>query len=118
MKLLIYFSESFSEYACTFESMSLNCTGGKNISLLSAYYAQYQGLCTEGCCVPHPADCSELMEENAPVDWAALQLACVNQTSCTFTNPGGTVGSCAYPYYSDYAIVYYSCIPGKTSFMF
>ena len=105
-------SDSFSAFAYTLDTITLSCTGEKNISLLSAYYAQYKDPCSDECCTLHPDDCSELMEDNAPVDWAALQLACNNQSSCTYTNPGSTVPSCADPYYSDYAIVYYSCLPG------
>ena len=85
------------------------------IYVISAYYAQYTQTCSDSCCPPHPGDRKESMEENASVDWIALTLVCNNQTSCEFENPGRDVPSCAEPYQSNYALVYFSWLPGMCS---
>ena len=99
-------------FACNQGIISLSCTNNRTINAISAYYAQYNQNCSNICCPPHPEDCKESMENNASVDWIALTLVCNNQTSCEFENPGRDVPSCVEPYQSNYALVYFSCLPG------
>ena len=106
-------TDSYSAYACTFEVLNLTCPSEKTISVTSAYFAQYNEPCESyDCCTPYPGDCSELMETEAPLSWTALLATCNNRTTCSIENPGVSVQSCAEPYNSDYAIAYYSCLPG------
>ena len=100
-------------FACNQDFISLSCTNNRTINVTSAYYAQYTQACSDACCPPHPEDCKESMEENAEGDWYILTSLCNDQTSCQFENPGRDVPSCVEPYQSNYALVYFSCLPGK-----
>ena len=103
----------YMAFACNQDIISLSCPSNRTINVTSAFYAQYTQACSDTCCPPYPGDCKESMEENAPVDWNALTTVCNNQTSCQFENPGRDVESCEEPYHSNYALIYFSCLPGK-----
>ena len=67
--------DSFTTFGCDLDWMDLYCPENQTISLTSAYYGQYYYDCSSSCCAPHPwDDCSELMQQYAPVDWLYLQV--------------------------------------------
>ena len=104
-----------AEYACDANILTISCAErNKTIRIDSAYYGQYYGrACAEDCCAPYPEDCVESMEVHAPGDWYILTTTCNGEETCQLQNPGTDVLTCLAPYDSDYALVYYSCIPGR-----
>ena len=101
----------FTALGCTGAMVTLSCPSGRTIMTTSANYGQYDDACS-GCCAPNPMyDCTELVEENRPTDWAGIQLLCDNQTSCEFQNLGSIIDSCEVGYTSDYMQVFYDCLP-------
>ena len=111
-----YISGAFSVYGCILDFLNLDCPTSYSINVTSAYYGQYFTTCVEDCCEPDIQDCVELMETNAPLDWAALKATCDGQQTCSFQNPGRSVPSCDDPYMSDYLLVYFYCLPGYHCF--
>ena len=98
-------------FACTNDNVTLSCPAGRTILTVSAKYGQYDEFCTD-CCPPNPAyDCTELVEENQPSDWLAIQALCDNQTSCEFENLGSIINECGEGYQSDYMQLFYDCLP-------
>ena len=101
----------FTELGCTGATVTLSCPSGRTILTTSANYGQWAIACSD-CCAPNPgSDCTELVEENQPIDWAELQLLCDNQTSCEFQNVGSAIDTCEVGYTSDYMQVFYDCLP-------
>ena len=104
----------FTAFACTNDMVTLACPDSRTILVVSAYYGQYSNSVSEctGCCAPNPQyDCTELVEENQPSDWLAIQALCDNQTSCEFENLGSTINECEEGYASDYMQLFYDCLP-------
>ena len=111
----------FTALGCTGATVTLSCPGGRTILTTSANYGQYDNACFD-CCAPNPeSDCTELVEENRPSDWLAIQAECDNQTSCEFQNLGSVIDTCEVGYTSDYMQVFYDCLPhdetGPVAFM-
>ena len=106
--------ETHSQYmafACTNDIVTLSCSTGRTILAVSANYGQYEFSCT-GCCAPNPLyDCTELVEENQPSDWLAIQALCNGQESCQFVNPGWNIDQCDASYTSEYMQLFYDCLP-------
>ena len=101
----------FTAFACLDAIVNLTCPSGRTIMTSYANYGQYSHTCS-GCCAPNPGyDCTELVEENRPTDWAGIQLLCDNQTSCEFQNLGSVINECEAGYTSDYIQVFYDCLP-------
>ena len=108
-------------FACLDATVTLTCPSGRTIMTSYANYGQHYHTCS-GCCAPNPGyDCTELVEENRPTDWAGIQLLCDNQTSCEFQNLGSVINECESGYTSDYMQVFYDCLPhdetGPVAFM-
>ena len=100
----------FTAFGCTGDLVTLACPDGRQILTTSAYYGQYSA-CSD-CCAPNPAnDCTELVEENRPGDWATIKLLCDSQTSCQIDNLGSVVDECEAGYTSDYMQVFFDCLP-------
>ena len=101
----------FTAFACTNDIVTLSCPGGRTILTVSANYGQYSDEVTEctDCCAPNPeSDCIELVEENRPSDWLAIQALCDNKTFCQFENLGSVVNECEVGYVSDYIQLFYT----------
>ena len=110
-------SDLSEAYACNLDIMNLTCAPNKAINVTSASYGQYDvsGDCdVDQCCVPKPTDCTESLQENHPVDWAALKDECDAQTDCVFQVQATLVQACDDPYISSYMQVYYVCLPGES----
>ena len=104
----------YMAFACTNDMVTLSCPSGRTILAVSANYGQYSSEVTEctDCCAPNPEyDCTELVEENRPSDWLAIQALCNNQTSCEFENAGTVIDECEEGYASDYMQLFYDCLP-------
>ena len=108
----------YMAFACTNDMVTLSCPAGRTILVVSANYGQYDSPnseCTD-CCAPNPEyDCTELVEENRPSDWLAIQALCDNQTSCEFDNPGTSIDVCQEEYLTDYMQLFYDCLPDDDS---
>lgn len=104
----------YSAYQCFSEAMTISCPTGSTIQIISAFYGQFYDTCDKPfikCCPPNSAyDCTESVEEWAPVDWLVLEEICNGQPSCEFTVQG-LLNSCADLETSDYMTVNYQCLP-------
>ena len=106
----------FTAFACTRGNVTLSCPSGRNISTTAGYYGRNHQLACAPCCGPNPAlDCAELIEENRPWEWDAIQSHCDGQNTCQFENQGSTIDGCELGYQSDYMLVYYDCLPHDVS---
>lgn len=119
-KLLIYFClDTRTGFECNLDIIRLECTGVATINVTSAYYGQYTEACSSECCAPHPTDeCTELVEEYHPIDWAILTGYCDGLTVCEFENQGALADTCVSPYMADFLIINYSCFPGEKTAVF
>ena len=104
--------DSQAGFACDLDIVTLYCADDKTIDIESAYYGVYADACDVDCCGATSADCTESLEETAPVDWTVLLAGCQNRTFCQFEHPGRTLSSCNENVCSDYVIVTYTCQPG------
>ena len=101
----------FTQFSCTADTVTLSCANNRTILTTSANYGQYANNCS-ACCAPNPGyDCTELVEENRPSDWLAIQALCDGQTSCQFQNLGSIIDSCQAGYQSDYIQLFFDCLP-------
>ena len=101
----------FTSFACTSDIVTLSCPSNRTIFVTSAYYGQYNIPCGD-CCPPNPGlDCTVDMEENRPSNWFTIKALCDNQTSCQVDNFGSAIDECQEGYNSDYAQVFYDCLP-------
>ena len=106
----------FTAFACTRANVTLSCASGRNIFTTSGYYGRNHQMDCAQCCGPNPAlDCAELIEENRPGEWEAIQSHCDGRNSCQFENQGSTIDGCEVDYQSDYMLVYYDCLPHDVS---
>ena len=96
-------------FTCDLGIMSLLCTDGETIDIESAYYGINADECASECCPAAPGDCTESLEETAPLDWTALLALCQGQRFCQFEHPGRSLASCPGPVDSDYIVVSYTC---------
>lgn len=102
----------FTGFACTGAYMTLTCPGNRTIFLNNGTYGQHALACSVGCCPRNPEyDCTELVEENRPQDWLAIQALCDGEQSCQFENIGYPVDTCEEGYLSDYMQLFYDCSP-------
>ena len=51
------------------------------------------------------------MEEHRPSNWFTIKALCDNQTSCQVDNFGSVISECQEGYLSDYAQIFYDCLP-------
>ena len=51
------------------------------------------------------------MEEYRPSNWLTIKVLCDNQTSCQLENFGSIIDECQEGYTSDYAQIFYDCLP-------
>ena len=104
----------FTAFSCTSGMVTLSCPGGRTILTVTANYGQYaspNSECTD-CCSPNPLyDCTEVVEENRPSDWLAIQALCDGQESCEFENLGSAINECEQSYLSNYMQLFYDCLP-------
>ena len=99
----------FTAFACTLNVTTMSCPTNRTILTTSAIYG-WNGACAD-CCAPNPHDdCTELVEENSPDDWLAIQALCDAKTSCQFNTPGNALGGCS-GQTSDYMQLFYDCLP-------
>ena len=102
----------FTAFACTTETVTMSCPGGRQIFITSAIYAVYDApysTCSE-CCPPNPAyDCFEAVDESRPADWITLKTECDYQETCEFQNVGSGLDECSTA--SDYMQVFFNCLP-------
>ena len=107
--------DSQAGFACDLDIVTLYCADNKTINIESAHYGVYADACDIDCCAAVPSDCTESLEETAPVDWTVLLAECQNQTFCQFEHPGRSLSTCPQGpgVDSDYVIVSYACAPGK-----
>ena len=85
----------FMAFACTLDVATMACPKNRTILMKSATYGRYDDTCGD-CCTPNPElDCTELVEENRPSDWLAIQALCDEQISCQFENPGTVLDDCS-----------------------
>ena len=110
-------TDSQAGFACALDLVTLYCADNKTIDIESAHYGVYADACDASYCAATSADCTESLEETAPVDWAVLLAACQNQTFCQFQHPGRALESCTSDIYSDYVIVSYTCQPGTCTYI-
>ena len=67
---------------------------------------------TTHCCPPNPDyDCTVDMQEHRPFLWLTLKAQCDHQTSCQIKNSGSIINECREGYSSDYAQIFYDCLP-------
>ena len=101
----------FTAFACTNNTVTLLCHGGRTIRTETAYYGQHHYFCTDFC-APNPhLDCTELVEENRPSDWVRIKALCDGKASCEFENLGSVINDCYPGYLSDYMQLFYNCLP-------
>ena len=101
----------FTSFACTSDIITLSCPNNRTIFATSAYYGMHNIPCDD-CCPPNARDdCTVLMEEGRPLDWLGIKELCDNQTSCQLDNFGSVIDECLAGYTSDYAQVFYDCLP-------
>ena len=104
-------------YTCLSGTLQLTCPGDKIITDISAFYGQWNDGCIEDdqCCDPTPNDCKEDMSQVAEhnADYQTIYNACNNQTSCAVQLYQTSLDSCNSPYIGEYALVNYTCFPGK-----
>ena len=67
------------------------------------------------CCVATSDDCTESIQETAPVEWEALLLLCQGQEICSVENAERVLTTCDNSP-NNYLIINYSCLPGIASF--
>ena len=94
--------------------VTLSCPAGRTILAVTANYGQYDNPNSEcaDCCAPNPEwDCTEVVEENRPSDWLAIQALCDGEESCEFENLGSAIDQCEEGYQSDYMQLFYDCLP-------
>ena len=96
--------------------MSLSCAAPSTILITDARYGQYGYVSSQEdltCFPPNPnIDCVESMETSVPGDWLLLQSLCDGQQECSFLTKYGLMTSCGETQISQYAVVYYQCLPG------
>ena len=101
----------FTSFACSFTSQTLSCPNSRTIFVTSAYYGQYFHPCDD-CCPANPQyDCTVDMEEDRLADWLEIKELCDNQISCQLDNSGSVIDECQAGYTSDYAQIFYDCLP-------
>ena len=104
----------FTALACTFDVATMSCSNNRTILTTSAVYGRYVETCGD-CCAPNPEnDCTEIVEENRPSDWLAIQALCDGKTSCQFENPGNALSDCSNEL-SDYMQLFYDCLPDDST---
>ena len=98
--------------------MTLSCPN-RTIDVISATYGHYATPCdTAFCCAASNADCSASVQDEAPLDWADLLVACQNETSCEFEVPTHDIMACLPPTTSEYLAVNYECAnPGTATLL-
>ena len=102
----------FTSFACTSDVVALSCPNSRTIFVTSAFYGQYYHQCDDECCPPNPRyDCSVNIEDDTPGDWLIIEALCDGQTSCEIENLGSVISECQAGYTSDYAQVFYDCLP-------
>ena len=102
----------FTAFACTLGNVTIACPNNRTIVMTSAVYGLFDSPNSEcsGCCAPNPQyDCTELVEENSPADWLAIQALCDGQELCQFETPGTALGDCS-SQLSDYMQLFYDCV--------
>ena len=108
---------SYTAYQCAPDVITLECPGENSILVTSAFYGHHRHECTQEdrlCCPPNLVrDCIESMEENEPLDWAALKAICDNTGTCSFETRFATMTSCTDPYRANWTLIYYQCLPGE-----
>ena len=79
-------TDAYSNYGCLGDTITLSCDDEKTIFVSSADYGQYALACDDdACCSPQAEDCTELVEENRPADWALLKVRIrVHDCRCCF----------------------------------
>ena len=108
---------AYSSLGCLSDLVTLSCPAGRTINVTSAVYGQYaypHGFaCPNDCCPPNPVyDCTELVYDNAPEDWATIKLLCDGQTDCQFEYAGTEFNtSCDVGNFADNIQVFYNCLP-------
>ena len=103
----------FTAFACAFENVTISCPKDRTILTTWAVYGLFDGPNSEctGCCAPNPQyDCTEIVEENSPSDWLAIQDLCDGEEVCQFETPGADLGNCS-SQLSDYMQLFYDCLP-------
>ena len=99
----------FTAVSCTLNVATMSCPNNRTILATSAVYG-WNEACGD-CCAPNPvSDCTELVEDNSPADWLAIQALCDGQTSCQFETPGTVLGDCS-GQTSDYMQLFFDCLP-------
>ena len=84
----------FTAFACTLDNVTMSCPNNRTIMTTSGVYG-WNEACSD-CCAPNPGDdCTELVEENRPADWLAIQALCDGQNLCQFETPGTVLGDCS-----------------------
>ena len=103
----------FTAFACTLSNVNMACPNNRTILTKSGVYGLFYSPNSDcsGCCAPNPQyDCTELVEENSPADWLAIQAVCDGQEMCQFEAPGTALGDCS-GQLSDYMQLFYDCLP-------
>ena len=77
-------TDAYSNYGCLGDTITLSCDDEKTIFVSSADYGQYALACDDdACCSPQAEDCTELVEDNRPADWALLKVR-IHDCRCCF----------------------------------
>ena len=105
----------YHAFANNGNTMTLSCPSTRTITVQSGYYGQYDVSCDQPGCPPNPTNCKESIENNTPSDWETLTESCNEKTTCDWDISSREVASCGGT--SDYALVYYSCLPGYGFFL-
>ena len=113
---ILFVAVTFSRFQCSASQVNLTCPDNQLIFITDAHYGQFGYTSTQDdltCKPPNPQyDCVEGMEENAPADWLLLKTLCDERSSCSFVTPIGVMTSCGESASSDYAVVFFQCLPG------
>ena len=97
--------------------ITMNCVGNGTLSITNAIYGKYASSCI-GCCSPSVDDCTVLMSEQSPTEWAALLAKCNGKTSCSHQYEGVVINDCEAGYVADYMQITYTCPPGYSYIFF
>ena len=92
--------------------ITMDCVANGTLTITKAVYGKYANPCSTDCCSPGKQDCTVLMSEQSPAEWAALLGKCSGKTSCSHEYTGEVINDCEPGYVADYMQISYTCPPG------
>ena len=112
MMVVNQISDDLNETGCFMDVITMDCFGSGTLSITNALYGKYDDVCS-GCCPPSSNDCTVLMVDQSPSEWATLLAKCNGETSCIHQYTGEVINDCELGYIADYMQISFSCAPGN-----